>query len=98
MTNKELISNAKISKTYNELRKYYNFKSTLQIAGVERDENVHSNMIAWLLGNNVEHGLGFVPINLFLMIISLCIDKQENEKAKIDFNNEALLDLFYQYL
>lgn len=94
MNNKELIVNAKISSTYNELRKYYDSKSSYQIAGIERDENVHSNVIAWLLGDNYEHGLGYTPIKLFLMLISLCMDKEENEAAKLDYNNEPLLNLF----
>lgn len=94
MTNKELIVNAQMSHVYTELRKYYNSKSTLQIVGKERDENVHSNIIAWLLGDNVEHGLGLTPIRLFLMLVSICMDKKENEEAKKIYNNTALLDIF----
>ena len=63
MNNKELIAKAQISHEYNELRKYYNTKSMLQVVGKERDENTHSNIIAWLLDNSLEHGLGLTPIS-----------------------------------
>lgn len=94
MNNRELIVNAQISQVYNELRKYYNSKSMLQIIGKERDENTHSNIIAWLLDDNPEHGLGLTPIRLFLMLVSICMEKEENEEAKKAYNNQSLLDLF----
>lgn len=94
MNNKELIVNAQMSHVYTELRKYYNSKSILQIIGKERDENTHSNIIAWLLDDSPEHGLGLTPIRLFLMLISICMDKDENAEAKKSYNNQPLLDLF----
>ncbi len=94
MNNKELIVNAQTSYTYTELRKYYNSKSILQIIGKERDENTHSDIIAWLLGDNSEHGLGLTSIRLFLMLISICMEKKENIEAKKSYNNQDLLDLF----
>ena len=89
-TTKELIANAQISKEYNELKKFYNTKSILQLVGKERDENVHSDMIAWLLDDSVEHKLGLTPIRYFLRMLPISIDKEENILAKEEYNNYLL--------
>ena len=89
-TTKELIANAQISKEYNELKKFYNTKSILQLVGKERDENVHSDMIAWLLDDSVEHKLGLTPIRYFLRMLPISIDKEENMLAKEEYNNYLL--------
>lgn len=92
-TIKELIANAQISKEYNELKKFYDTKSVLQIVGKERDENVHSDMIAWLLSDSIEHKLGLTPIRYFLRMIPLSIEKEDNSNAKEEYN-ENLLECF----
>ena len=49
----KLIENFKQSKTVKALDNYLSEMSMMEIFGVDRDENAHSNFLAWLFGNEV---------------------------------------------
>lgn len=49
----KLIENFKQSKTVKALDNYLSEMSMMEILGVDRDENAHSNFLAWLFGNEV---------------------------------------------
>lgn len=50
------------SKEYNELKLYYDFKGIFDILGIMRNENVHSNFLAWILNPDQHHGLSNYPM------------------------------------
>lgn len=49
----DLITQFKESETVRSLHRYFSEKSTMEILGVDRDENAHSNFLAWLFENRV---------------------------------------------
>ena len=70
------------SKEYNQLRSYYDFKGIFDILGIMRNENVHSNFLAWLLNPDQKHGLSNYPMEKFLeMIVMILFDCQYSKKS-----------------
>lgn len=49
----DLIKKFKESETVKALDRYFSEKSMMEILGVDRDENTHSNFLAWLFENEV---------------------------------------------
>lgn len=56
---------------FQELNSYYNEKTMFNALNVERKENRHSAFIAWWLNPKSEHGLGDVPLKLFLRLVAV---------------------------
>ena len=50
---KELAEKFKNSETVKALDRYFSEKSMMEVLGVDRDENAHSNFLAWLFENEV---------------------------------------------
>lgn len=50
---RQMIEDFNKSKTVKALDRYFREKSTMEILGVDRDENAHSNFLAWLFENRV---------------------------------------------
>ena len=59
------------SKEYMAIIAYYDQKNIFEILKVARDEEVHSNFLAWLLNPNESHGYGTFPLQQFLRLIAL---------------------------
>lgn len=55
---------------FQELNSYYNEKTIFSALNVERNENRHSAFIAWWLNPKSEHGLGDLPLKLFLRLLA----------------------------
>lgn len=55
---------------FQELNSYYNEKTIFSALNVERNENRHSAFIAWWLNPKSEHGLGDLPLKLFLRLVA----------------------------
>lgn len=78
------------SKEYNQLKLYYDFKGIFDILGIMRNENVHSNFLAWILNPDQNHGLRNYPMKKFLeMIVMVLFDCQYTRGCK---------NLFPEYL
>lgn len=72
------------SPEYQDLSSYYTSPSPLDIVGRDRDECVHSNVLAWLLDIGGSHGLGDYPLRKFLqMLVAVQRDFKVNESVKI---------------
>ena len=61
----------RISGEYLRLQQFYHTKTIFDILGVARQENPHSNFIAWLLNPQESHKMGDYPVKVFLQ--SLCV-------------------------
>lgn len=73
------------SKEYMAITAYYDRKNIFEILGVPRNENVHSNFLAWLLNPNESHGYGTFPLQQFLRLIALTAKTYPcNNKISID--------------
>ena len=73
------------SKEYMAITAYYDRKNIFEILGVPRNENVHSNFLAWLLNPNESHGYGTFPLQQFLRLIALAAKTYPcNNKISID--------------
>lgn len=59
------------SKEYMAICSYYDQKNIFEILKVARDEDVHSNFLAWLLNPVESHGYGTFPLRQFLRLIAL---------------------------
>lgn len=55
---------------YQELSAYYQTSTVFNILGLERNENRHSNFIAWLLNPKESHQLGEKPLRQFLSLLA----------------------------
>ncbi|MDD7360080.1 MAG: PD-(D/E)XK nuclease family protein, partial [Mediterraneibacter faecis] len=55
---------------FQELNSYYNEKTLFSALNVERNENRHSAFVAWWLNPKSEHGLGDLPLKLFLRLVA----------------------------
>ena len=55
---------------FQELNSYYNEKTLFSALNVERNENRHSSFVAWWLNPKSEHGLGDLPLKLFLRLVA----------------------------
>ena len=55
---------------FQELNSYYNEKTLFNALNVERNENRHSAFVAWWLNPKSEHGLGDLPLKLFLRLLA----------------------------
>lgn len=55
---------------FQELNSYYNERTIFSALNVERNENRHSAFIAWWLNPKSEHGLGDLPLKLFLRLVA----------------------------
>ena len=80
------------SKEYHELKLYYDFKGIFDILGIMRNENVHSNFLAWLLNSEQHHGLNNYPIRKFLEMLVMSLFDCQYAKAKINLFPEYLID------
>lgn len=73
------------SKEYIAITAYYDQKNIFEILKVARDENVHSNFLAWLLTPLESHGYGIFPLQQFLRLIALAAKTYPcNNKISID--------------
>ena len=59
------------SKEYMAITAYYDQKNIFEILGVPRNENVHSDFLAWLFNPNESHGYRTFPLQQFLRLIAL---------------------------
>lgn len=80
------------SKEYHELKLYYDFKGIFDILGIMRNENVHSNFLAWLLNPEQNHGLNNYPIRKFLETLVMSLFDCQYAKEKINLFPEYLID------
>jgi len=74
-------------KEFCELEKYYKNRTIMDILDVSRNENKHSNFIAWLFTNDAEHGLGDYALRKLLETIGFV------ETKRLKDNNTKLFDL-----
>lgn len=90
------------SREYHELKLYYNSKSIFDILGIMRNENVHSNFLAWLLDPSEYHGLNYYTIKKFLemLIMALfdCKYSKENEKIFPEYLVDYIITGNYEVL
>lgn len=91
---KDLIVKMSNSEEYLELRKYYAEESFFKTLGISRDENVHSDFIAWLLRPTSNHELGYYPLRKFLQMLSIVCENDNNAKAQFseEYANMFLLE------
>lgn len=80
---RQMIEDFNKSKTVKALDRYFREKSTMEILGVDRDENAHSNFLAWLFENT--HIRNFSIQHL----VEIIIQKHHNP------NNESILKDFF---
>lgn len=74
----ELINRFKQSETVKALDRYFSEKSMMEILGVDRDENAHSNFLAWLFENS-----DTCDIAVRRLVETLISKEQNSEKQKI---------------
>lgn len=70
-----------------ELEKYYSKKTIMDILNVSRNENKHSNFLAWLFKSDEEHGLGDYALKKLLE--TLCFIETKR-KEKISNEHELI--------
>lgn len=80
------------SKEYHELKLYYDFKGIFDILGIMRNENVHSNFLAWILNPDQKHGLSNYPMRKFLEMIVISLFDCQYEKGQSNLFPEYLID------
>ena len=51
------------------LKNRYQTKSMMEILGVHRDENKHSDFLAWLFDSSSDHQLGVLPAKNLIELI-----------------------------
>ena len=79
---KEAIIKLNNSEEYLKLNKYYDEESFIKILHVSRDEKIHSNFIAWLLSPKSHHELNYYPLQKFLQMLSVVVEKENNKLAR----------------
>lgn len=80
------------SKEYHELKLYYDFKGIFDILGIMRNENVHSNFLAWMLNPDEKHGLSDYPMQKFLEMIVMSLFDCKYAKEQRNLFPEYLID------
>lgn len=76
---------------YQELKNYYSQRSFFDILKIMRNENIHSNFIAWLLDPCQSHGLNVYPIKKFLeMLIIVTFDCLYSKRAQVLFPDDLI--------
>ncbi len=79
------------SRQYQELKSYYSQRSIFDILKIMRNENIHSNFIAWLLDPNQNHGLNSYPMRKFLeMLIVVTFDCLYAKKTPVLFPDDLI--------
>lgn len=72
------------SEEYREIVSFYEQKTVFNILGIARNENVHSNFLAWLLNPKENHELGEFALRKLLetlvVILSRCQQEMREEK------------------
>jgi hypothetical protein len=66
------------SEEYIKLYDYYNQKTFMDILGVSRRENEHSNFLAWLFNPSENHGMDDYPLKKLLQTIAFRRKKDDN--------------------
>ena len=61
-----------------ELLEYFNYKSTMEILGVDRDENAHSKFLAWLFEKPDTRNVAVMNLLLLLKYKKECDQKKEH--------------------
>lgn len=91
---KDLIVKMSNSEEYLGLKKYYSEESFFKTLGISRDENVHSDFIAWLLKPTSNHELGYYPLKKFLQMLAIVCEQDNNAKAQFSekYANMFLLE------
>ena len=74
------------SEVFISLNAYYTKKSIFDILGIDRDENIHSNFLKWLLDESGSHGLGVYPLEKFLQLLMVAKDFDCNKAIEIEEN------------
>lgn len=80
------------SKEYHELKLYYDFKGIFDILGIMRNENVHSNFLAWLFNPEQHHGLNNYPMRKFLEMIVMSLFDCQYAEGRSNLFPEYLID------
>jgi hypothetical protein len=79
------------SKEYQELCKRYTAQTVFNILRISRDENVHSDFLAWLLDPVSDHGLGDFTLRKFLeMLVRVLRETKQSERAAELFPMEVV--------
>ncbi len=66
------------SEEYLKLYEYYNQKTFMDVLGVSRRENEHSNFLAWLFNPDENHGMGDYPLRKLLQTVAFKRKKDSN--------------------
>ena len=79
------------SPTYQKLNAYFRRDNFFHILKKGRNENAHSNFLAWLLDSHSGHGLGTYPMECFLRMLDFSRDHAVNKDSYIpdDFSTVA---------
>ncbi|SMC19794.1 PD-(D/E)XK nuclease superfamily protein [Clostridium acidisoli DSM 12555] len=80
------------SKEYHELKLYYGNKSFFDILGIMRNENVHSDFLAWILDTEANHGLNEYSIRKFLEMVVMSLFDCKYANKYNDLFPEYLID------
>lgn len=80
------------SKEYQELKTYYSHKSFFDILGIMRNENIHSNFLAWILDPKQSHGLNFYSIRKFLEMLIIAVNDCSYCKEGKELFPDELID------
>lgn len=80
------------SKEYHELKLFYDVKGIFDILGIMRNENVHSNFLAWMLNPDQQHGLNDYPMRKFLEMIVMSLFDCQYAKERPSLFPDYLID------
>lgn len=89
------------SEEYLKLYEYYNQKTFMDVLGVSRRENEHSNFLAWLFNPSENHGMGDYPLRKLLQTTAFRRTKDSkyssNRKENLlqDKDSKYIDDLVY---
>ena len=88
------------SEEYLALKKYYAEESFFKTLGISRDENVHSDFIAWLLRPTSNHELNYYPLQKFLQMLSIVYKNANNSKAQFtdEYSTNFLLEIIHSQM
>ena len=81
-------------KNYTSLYNYYSQETVMDILGVARQENPHSNFLRWLLDMRGEHSLGSLPVRKLLETVCFVAEDLygNGEKLNVSIEKTSWLD------
>ena len=74
------------SPIYQKLNEYYRKEDIFSIINKSRDENTHSDFLAWLFDSHSGHGLGIYPAQMLLRVVEFALSKPLNSTAYLPDN------------